>query len=84
MEHKYAVVFAEEMSFEMIGPAPPIPAVMESSKNCAKGAYISVQLAAYIANLGYAATANHFRHYEAILPPLPWMPVWERSDGSDI
>jgi reductive dehalogenase len=70
LEHKYAVVFAEEMSFEMIGPAPHTPAVMESSKNYAKGAYISVQLAGYIANLGYVATANHFRHYEAILPPL--------------
>jgi reductive dehalogenase len=69
-DHKYAVVVAEEMSLDMIGPAPHTPSVMESMKNYAKGAYISTQLAAFIANLGYEATANHLRHYTAILPPL--------------
>jgi reductive dehalogenase len=68
--HKYIVVFAEEMAFEMIGPAPHTPVVMESMKNYAKGAYISVQTAAFISIMGYSATANHLRHYEAILPPL--------------
>ena len=70
IDHKYAVVVAEEMSEDMIGPAPHTPSVMESMKNYAKGAYISTQLAAFIANLGYEATANHLRHYTAILPPL--------------
>ncbi len=69
-DHKYAVVVAEEMSQDMIGPSPHTPSVMESMKNYAKGAYISTQLAAFIANLGYEATANHLRHYTAILPPL--------------
>jgi reductive dehalogenase len=69
-DHKYAVVVAEEMSLDMIGSAPHTPSVMESMKNYAKGAYISTQLAAFIANLGYEATANHLRHYTAILPPL--------------
>jgi reductive dehalogenase len=69
-DHKYVVVVAEEMSLEMIGPAPHTPSVMESMKNYAKGAYISTQLAAFIANLGYEASANHLRHYTAILPPL--------------
>ena len=68
--HKYAVVFAEEMGFEMIGPAPHTPTVMESMGDYAKGAYIATQVAAFIANLGYSATANHLRHYDAILPPL--------------
>jgi reductive dehalogenase len=70
IDHKFAVVVAEEMSLDMIGPAPHTPSVMESMKNYAKGAYISTQLAAFIANLGYDATANHLRHYTAILPPL--------------
>ena len=70
LDHKYAIVFAEEMSFDMIGPAPHTPTTMESMNNYAKGAYISSQLAAFIANLGYSATANHLRHYDAILPPL--------------
>jgi reductive dehalogenase len=68
--HKYAVVFAEEMGFEMIGPAPHTPTVMESMGDYAKGAFIATQVAAYIANMGYSATANHLRHYDAILPPL--------------
>jgi len=70
LEHKYAVIFAQEMAFEMIGAAPHTPVVMESMKNYAKGAYISVQTAAFISNMGYSATANHLRYYEAILPPL--------------
>ena len=70
LDHQYAIVFAEEMSFDMIGPAPHTPTVIESMHNYAKGAYISTQLAAMIANLGYSASANHLRHYEAILPPL--------------
>jgi len=69
-EHKYAVVFAEEMDFDMVGSAPHTPSVMESMKNYSKGAYISAQVAAFIANLGYSATANHLRHYDLILPPL--------------
>ena len=69
-DHPYAIVFAEEMSFEMIGAAPHTPTAVESGKDYAKGAYISTLLASYISNLGYSATANHLRHYEAILPPL--------------
>ncbi|MFC1867505.1 reductive dehalogenase [Thermodesulfobacteriota bacterium] len=70
LEHKYAIVFAEEMSFKMIGPAPHTPTSVESMHNYAKGAYISVQVAAFIANLGYSATANHLRHYDALMVPL--------------
>ena len=70
LDHKYAVVFAEEMSLEMIRSAPHTPTSIESMHNYSKGAYISVQLAAYIANLGYSATANHLRHYDAVLVPL--------------
>jgi reductive dehalogenase len=69
-DHRYAIVVAEEMAFHMIGPSPHTPSVMESMKNYAKGAYIATQLAAFIANLGYQAEANHLRHYTAILPPL--------------
>ncbi|MBW1732330.1 MAG: reductive dehalogenase [Deltaproteobacteria bacterium] len=68
--HRYAVVFAMEMSFDMVGAGPHTPTVMESMQNYAKGAYISTQLASFIANLGYSATANHLRHYEALMVPL--------------
>jgi reductive dehalogenase len=70
VEHTYAVVFATEMSFEMVGTGPHTPTVIESMGNYAQGAYIATQLASFIANLGYAATANHFSHYEALMVPL--------------
>ncbi|MEJ2096133.1 MAG: reductive dehalogenase [Deltaproteobacteria bacterium] len=70
LDTQYAVVMAEEMSLEMIGAAPHTPTVVESMQVYAKGAYIATQVAAFIANLGYQATANHLRHYDAILPAL--------------
>jgi reductive dehalogenase len=69
-DHRFAVIFATEMDFSLVGAAPHTPTVIESMRNYGKGAYISVQLASYIANLGYPATANHLRHYEAVLVPL--------------
>ncbi len=68
--HEYAVVFALEMDAEMVSAAPHSPTAIESMRVYARGAAISVQLATFIANLGYSAAANHFRHYEALLVPL--------------
>ncbi|UCH21495.1 MAG: reductive dehalogenase [Deltaproteobacteria bacterium] len=70
LNHKYAVVFATEMAFELVGTAPQTPTTIASMGNYAKGAFIGTQLAACIANLGYSATANHLRHYDAVLVPL--------------
>jgi len=70
VSHKYAVVFAMEMSFEMVGPAPHSPTVIESMRNYARGAFIATQLAGFIANLGYSATANHLLHYDSPMVPL--------------
>ena len=69
-KHPYAVVFATEMSFQMIASAPHTPTAIESMGNYAQGAFIAIQLANYIANLGYSATAHHLRHYELVLVPL--------------
>jgi reductive dehalogenase len=70
LEHTYAVVFAEEMDWDLTMTGPHTPTLIESMRNYAKGAFISTQLAAFIANLGYSATANHLRHYELILPAV--------------
>ncbi len=70
LNHTYAIVCAEEMHSDMVGSAPHTPTCIESMMNYAKGAYITTQLAGYIANLGYSATANHFRHYDTLLPPI--------------
>jgi hypothetical protein len=69
-KHKYAIVFAEEMDFEMIGSAPHTPTVMESMGAYAKGAFIAAQLANFVANMGYSATADQLRYYEELLVPL--------------
>ena len=69
VDHPFAIVFAVEMDREMVGTAPHTPSVAESALSYSKGAWISTQLAAYIANLGYSATANHSRHYELLLVP---------------
>jgi reductive dehalogenase len=70
LTHKYAVVFATKMAFELVGTAPHSPTTIASMGNYAKGAFIATQLAAFISNLGYSATANHLRHYDALLVPL--------------
>jgi reductive dehalogenase len=69
VEHPYAIVFAVEMDPEMVRTAPHTPSVAESALSYSKGAWISTQLAVYITNLGYAATANHSRHYDLLLVP---------------
>lgn len=70
VDHEYAIVFGVEMALEMVGPAPHTPTTIESMHKYADGAYIATQVARYIANLGYSATANHLRHYEVMLVPL--------------
>jgi len=69
VDDTYAIVFAVEMDWEMVSTAPHTPSVAESALSYSKGAWISTQLAAFIANLGYAATANHSRHYDLLLTP---------------
>jgi hypothetical protein len=69
VDHSYAVVFAVEMDWEMVSTAPHTPSVAESALSYSKGSWISTQLAAFIANLGHAATANHSRHYDLLLTP---------------
>lgn len=70
LNHTYAVIFAEEMSFETIGSAPHTPIIIESMKNYAKGAFIGAQVANYIAGLGYESRANHMASYEGLMVPL--------------
>ncbi len=70
LDHEYAIVCAEEMQLDLVASAPHTPTCIESMMNYAKGAYITTQLAGFIANLGYSATANHFRHYDTLLVPL--------------
>ena len=68
--HRYAIVFAEEMSGDMIGPAPHTSSAVESMHKYVDGAMVADQVAGYVANLGYSATANHLSRYDGLLVPL--------------
>ena len=70
LSHKYAVVFATEMALDLVGTAPHTPTTIASMGNYAQGAYVATQLAGFIANLGYSATAHHLRHYDFVMVPL--------------
>lgn len=70
VDHPYAVVMATEMNLDLISAAPHTSTLMTSMENYAKGTFISTQLAAFIANLGYSATANSYLYYETLLVPL--------------
>lgn len=66
----YAVVIATEMDLENVGAGPHTPALVESSANYARGAYITTILAQWFGGLGYRAVAQHNRHYDLLLVPL--------------
>lgn len=70
VKHRYAVVFATEMALDLVGTAPHTPTTIASMGNYARGAYISTQLAAFVSNLGYPASAHHLRHYDMLMVPL--------------
>jgi len=70
VKHKYAIIFATEMSSEMVATAPHTTGTIETMRNYAKGAYVSSQLAGYIANLGHPAEAHHLMHYDMLLVPM--------------
>ncbi|MFC1863220.1 reductive dehalogenase, partial [Thermodesulfobacteriota bacterium] len=70
LDHKYAIVFAEEMDIDLIGPGPHTPVILEAMHNYAKGAFIGTQVANFIAKLGYSARANFGAHYDALMVPL--------------
>jgi reductive dehalogenase len=70
LSQSFAIVFAMEMSRDMVWAAPHTPTVVESGVVYAKGAFIATELAAYVANLGYSATANHLQRYDLLLVPL--------------
>ena len=70
VSHRYAVIFAMEMSRDMVWAAPHTASTVESGTIYAKGAFIASETASFVVNLGYPATANHLRHYDMLLVPL--------------
>jgi hypothetical protein len=68
VEHKFAIVFATEMSFEMVGAAPHTPTVIESMNNYAKGRACD-STRGLRRQPRMPATASHLRHYDTVLVP---------------
>ncbi len=66
----FAVVIATEMDSCNVAGAPHTPAVVETGVNYAKGAFITTELALWLAALGYRAVAHHSRHYDLLMVPL--------------
>jgi reductive dehalogenase len=58
------------MSRDMVWTAPHSPAVVESGLAYSKVAFVAAQVASFVANLGFSATANHFQHYDVLLVPM--------------
>ena len=67
-ENRYGIAFTVEMDYEMIGPSPNAPVLMESGKQYVEAARVAVQLAAAIRYLGYAARAHIDGNYRVIAP----------------
>ncbi len=66
--HRYAVALTVEMDYDMMRYAPRARAVMESSRQYLRAGAIAVQIAQYIRNIGYAATAHIDARYEVVCP----------------
>ena len=68
--HPYALVFAVEMSHEMVGTAPMQPALADSSRQYVEAAKIALAIASYLRLLGHRARAHIDGNYRLVLPPL--------------
>lgn len=68
LHHRFALAFSVEMSFEMMGPAPEAPTVMESARQYVEVAKIAVELAALIRSFGYPARAHFEGSYQVVAP----------------
>jgi reductive dehalogenase len=68
LDHRYAIAFAVEMDYAMIGPAPDAPEILETAKEYSEAAQVAVQLAALIRSLGYPARAHIDGNYRVIAP----------------
>lgn len=66
--HKYAIAFIDEMDKAMIDSAPEGSVVMESAQQYLNLGTVAVQVASFIRNLGYEASAHIDGNYDVICP----------------
>ncbi len=68
LNHQYAIAFTVEMDYDLMGPAPEAPVVMESARQYVEAAKIALQLGYLIRSLGYLARAHIDGNYRVIAP----------------
>jgi len=67
--HTRVVAMAFEMQKNLVDAAPHSPIIIETMTRYAEGAFVSVQVASFLAAMGYKATANHISNYEMLMVP---------------
>jgi len=68
--HTSAIAMAFRMDYRLSRTAPDFPTLLATAKGYATGAWVSVQLAEYIRQLGYSARAHHLNNYRVIAVPV--------------
>jgi hypothetical protein len=68
--HANAIAMAFRMDYRLSRTAPEFPTLLATAKGYATGAWVSVQLAEYIRQLGYSARAHHLNNYRVIAVPV--------------
>ena len=70
LDHRYAIVFAVEMNFEMVKHAPWSEVITESSFEYFETAKIATIVSRYIRLLGYEARAHVDQNYRVMCVPI--------------
>ncbi len=71
LDHPFAISLGIRMNVAGLSrTAPAFPEMLESGLAYARGAFMAVQLAAYIHSLGYSARAHHLRNYQILSVPV--------------
>ncbi len=70
LPHRHAIALAFPMDQALTRTAPDFPTLLATAKGYGLGAWVSVQLAAYIRGLGYPARAHHLNNYQVLAVPV--------------
>lgn len=68
--HKYAIALGFHMDQDLMQCAPKFPVLLATAKGYATGAWVSIQLAEYLRQMGYSARAHHFHNYQVLPVPI--------------
>jgi reductive dehalogenase len=70
VKHQNAIVIGVELPWEMTATAPHTTSYIGVMEGYSKLAKISVQVATFLAEMGYSSRAHNLRNYQVVLVPL--------------